>query len=239
MPLAPVVRRWRLFAAACLVAAAVASPALAQGPRNPVVYILMGDHYFLPASVTVQPRTTVVFLNQSGGTWHRVRSALWDSGPMAPGQAFWRTFDVPGEYWFQDPDYADQGMAGYVIVQYGAPVATRTPLPTPRPSPPPAPPAPPAAAPAATPAAGASPGPLGATPAAAASPAPGTPAPAASPSPAATPRAETPMDPGASVVPGDEAGADEAPAELPLPVVGAALLAVGLILGERQRRPRP
>jgi len=47
------------------------------------------------------------------------------------------------------------------------------------------------------------------------------------------------MDPGASVVPGDEAGADEAPAELPLPVVGAALLAVGLILGERQRRPRP
>jgi plastocyanin len=128
-------RHWRILAAVGLLAVAVASPVFAQGPRNPVMYILMGDNYFLPASVTVQPRTTVVWIN-AGSTTHGVRSGLWDSGPMYPGQAFWRTFDVPGEYWFTDDFYTDQGMSGYVVVQYGRPVATRTPLPVLPPRPP-------------------------------------------------------------------------------------------------------
>ncbi|HZU05650.1 MAG TPA: hypothetical protein VFB73_06730 [Chloroflexota bacterium] len=169
MPHAPFVHRWRLLVAGCLLAAAVASPVLAQGPRTPVIYVLMGDHYFLPASLTVQPGTTVVWINQSP-TVHSVRSALWDSGPMLPGQAFFRSFDVPGEYWFVDPQYAEIGMAGYITVQAGAPVATRTPLPTPRPSPTPTRP----------------PSPTPTRP-------PASPTPAA-PTPTATPRAEAPAD---------------------------------------------
>jgi plastocyanin len=126
MTLAPLLRRWHLLAILCLLAAAVVSPVMAQGERNNVMYVLMGDNYFLPASVTVRPRTTVVWINL-GTTVHQVRSGLWDSGPMVPGQAFWRTFDVPGEYWFGDAVYTEDGMNGYVTVQAGAPVATRTP----------------------------------------------------------------------------------------------------------------
>src|SRR4051812_27935339 len=59
----PFVHRWRILVAAFLLAAAMVSPALAQGPRNQVMYVLLGDHYFLPASITVQSRTTVVWIN--------------------------------------------------------------------------------------------------------------------------------------------------------------------------------
>jgi plastocyanin len=184
MPHAPFVHWWRVWTAVLLLAVAIATPALAQGPRNEVIYILMGDNYFLPASVTVQTPITVVFINQ-GQTIHSVRSALWDSGPMMPGQAFWREFTVPGEYWFTDPQYTDAAMSGYVTIQFGAPVATRTPQ---RPPPPTAPPAaPPGAAPAPgaappAPAAGATTSPLvGPTPTTGAAPAGATPRPATTP----------------------------------------------------------
>jgi plastocyanin len=204
MPHAPFVHRWRILVAGCLLAAAVASPVLAQGPRTPVIYVLMGDHYFLPASLTVQPGTTVVWINQSP-TVHSVRSALWDSGPMLPGQAFFRSFDVPGEYWFVDPQYAEIGMAGYITVQAGVPVATRTPLPTPRPSPTPTRP-----------------------------PSPTPTRPPASPTPTATPRAEAPADIGrlpveapAALAPAEpvaEATGLDAPAEPALPAEEGAVL---------------
>jgi plastocyanin len=182
MPLAPFVHRWRLLAAVLLLAAAVTTPVLAQGERQNVMYILMGDNYFLPASVTVRAPTTVVWINQ-GTTVHSVRSGTWDSGLMVPGQAFWRTFNVPGEYWFTDPAYTDDAMNGYVTVQVNPIVATRTPEGGPRitqPQPARAPQAPGATtAPAGTPGAqvspvpAASPGPEQNTPAALASPVPG------------------------------------------------------------------
>jgi plastocyanin len=207
MPLAPFARRWRLLAVLCLLAAAVASPVSAQGERNPVMYILMGDHYFLPASVTVRPRTTVVWINESASV-HRVRSALWDSGPLLPGQAFWRTFDVPGEYWFTDPTFSAAGMNGYITVQAGETVATRTPVrppATPTPTRPPASPTP------------------AATPAPAATPRALVPAevPAALPAPPAPVEADGPADSSAAVA-GPEApvevdGPADAPAALPVP----------------------
>jgi plastocyanin len=190
-----------------LLAAAVASPVSAQGERNPVMYILMGDHYFLPASVTVRPRTTVVWINESASV-HRVRSALWDSGPLLPGQAFWRTFDVPGEYWFTDPTFSAAGMNGYITVQAGETVATRTPVrppATPTPTRPPASPTP------------------AATPAPAATPRALVPAevPAALPAPPAPVEADGPADSSAAVA-GPEApvevdGPADAPAALPVP----------------------
>ncbi len=213
MPLAPFARRWRLLAVLCLLAAAVASPVSAQGERNPVMYILMGDHYFLPASVTVRPRTTVVWINESASV-HRVRSALWDSGPLLPGQAFWRTFDVPGEYWFTDPTFSDAGMNGYITVQAGETVATRTPV---RPPATPTPTRPPASpTPAATPR-------PAATPAPAPTPRALVPAevPAAMPAPPAPVEADGPADSSAAVA-GPEApvevdGPADAPAALPVP----------------------
>jgi len=206
MPHAPFVHWWRVWTAVLLLAVAIATPALAQGPRNEVIYILMGDNYFLPASITVQTPITVVFINE-GQTIHSVRSALWDSGPMFPGQAFWRQFNVPGEYWFTDPNYTDVAMSGYVTVQFGAPVPTRTPQPPPPPptSPPAPAPAPAAAPTAAAPAAGATTSPLvgptpttGAAPAGATPGAAGTPGATVGPGGATTPAAT----PGAAATPG-------------------------------------
>ncbi len=241
MPLAPIIRRWRILAAVGLLAAAVASPVLAQGQRSSVMYILMGDHYFLPASVTVQPGTTIVFMNQ-GSSVHSVVSALWNSGPMVPGQAFWRPFNVPGEYWFTDPMYADEGMNGYITVQEGSPVATRTPQPPPPPPPSPtgppaaptggAPPAPPAQPPGPTSVAigtvvpTGSPGPGGTTTAPAGttgSPVPaGSPAPAraaGSPAPAGSPMPPMPMSTPRAEGPSDESSTapGAGSADLPLP----------------------
>jgi plastocyanin len=192
-----------VLAAAVTTPALVSTPAEAQGENQPIMYILMGDHYFLPASVTVRPRTTVVWINQ-GSDIHSVRSALWDSGPMLPGQAFWRTFNVPGEYWFTDPTYTDDGMSGYITIQTAQPISTRTPVGR-RPAA--APPAPPATsvAPAQATAVGGTPAPRPqvaadptppTTPAALASPVPGAPMPGVTgpggPAPAAgTPAAAT------------------------------------------------
>ncbi|HEY7064266.1 MAG TPA: hypothetical protein VII06_22490 [Chloroflexota bacterium] len=233
MPLAPFVYRWRLLAAVLLLAAAVATPVLAQGERNDVMYILMGDNYFLPASVTVRAPTTVVWIN-AGTTVHSVRSGTWDSGPMAPGQAFWRFFTIPGEYWFTDPTYSDDGMNGYVVLQTNPIPATRTPVGGPRigqPQPGRAPQAPgataapagaganvspvPAASPQVqnTPASLASPVPGAATPGvtgpAATGPggaAPGGPAPSGSPAPAASPQVQNTPAALASPVPGTGTG---------------------------------
>jgi hypothetical protein len=189
----------------------------------------MGDDYFLPASVTVRPRSTVVWINQ-GTTVHSVRSGLWDSGPMVPGQAFWRFFDVPGEYWFTDPRYTEQGMSGYITVQGGQLVPTRTPVGGPRigqPQPGQAP-RPPGATvqTGGSPVPAASPGIEAQTPAALASPVPGTPttgvtgAPPAAPggpAPAGTARPATSPMPAAS--PGIQA---QTPAALASPVPGQA-----------------
>src|SRR4051812_46050499 len=215
MPLAPFIHRWRILAAAGLLLAAVASPALAQGPRNSLVYVLMGDNYFLPASITVQGRTTVVWMNQ-GQMPHSVVSAMWNSGLLLPGQAFWRTFDVPGEYWFTDPTYVDVGMNGYVTVQGELPVVTRTPLPPPPPPPPPPPGGPGPGGPGPAGPGGPAPagpaGPGGPAPAGPAGPAPSgpggaagtTPAPAVSPQLASTPASQAspaPGGPGAASTP--------------------------------------
>jgi plastocyanin len=260
MPLAPIITRWRILAAVGLLAAAVASPVLAQGQRSSVMYILMGDHYFLPASVSLSSGTTVVFMNQ-GSTTHTVASALWNSGPMMPGQAFWRQFNVPGEYWFTDPTYADEGMNGYITIQDGSPVATRTPQPPPPPPPPPAPP--PGAAPAApvvaptapaapaagptAPAAAATARALGTTPAPAVSPQLATtPGALSSPAPASTPRAEGPSDESSTTPGGGSADlplpesspeSSDSGASLPLPLLGGGLFALGLV-STRLRRPR-
>jgi hypothetical protein len=91
--------------------------------------------------------------------------------------------------------------------------------------------------------AGASPGPLSSTPGAAASPGPGAQGtPGTAPATGATPRAQAPSDPDTTsgLAPTTELGElpEGRPAELPLPIVGAGLLALGLVASERWRRPR-
>ncbi|HLH24190.1 MAG TPA: hypothetical protein VK066_16835 [Chloroflexota bacterium] len=239
MPLAPFVHRWRLLAAVLLLAAAVATPVLAQGERQDVMYILMGDNYFLPASVTVRAPTTVVWINQ-GTTVHSVRSGTWDSGPMVPGQAFWRIFTIPGEYWFTDPMYTDDGMNGYITLQVNPIPATRTPVAGPRigqPQPGQAPQAPgattvPAGSPAplTSPAPAVSPGTLANTPAALSSPIPGVATPGVTGPPATGPGGTAPggtppalTSPAPAVSPGTLANT---PAALSSPVPGVATAGV-------------
>ncbi|HZR99700.1 MAG TPA: hypothetical protein VFE37_13390 [Chloroflexota bacterium] len=229
MPLAPFVHRWRLLAAVLLLAAAVATPVLAQGERQDVMYILMGDNYFLPASVTVRAPTTIVWINQ-GTTVHSVRSGTWDSGPLVPGQAFWRFFTIPGEYWFTDPMYTDDGMNGYITLQTGPVVATRTPAGGPRigqPQPGQAPQAPGATVQTgASPAPAASPGPLQNTPAALSSPVPGVATPGVTGPPATGPGGAAPSGspgPQGSPAPAASPGPSQnTPAALSSPVPGAA-----------------
>jgi plastocyanin len=241
MPLAPFVHRWRLLAAVLVLAAAVATPVFAQGERQNVMYILMGDNYFLPASVTVRAPTTVVWINQ-GTTVHSVRSGNWDSGPMVPGQAFWRIFTMPGEFWFTDPTYTEDGMSGYVTLQVNPIVATRTPQGGPRitqPQPNQAPQAPgattgPAAtgpAPIISPAPAVSPGPDANTPAALASPIPGVATAGVTGPPATGPGGAAPGGTGTAPLtgpaPASSPGPDSStPAALSSPVPGAATAGV-------------
>uniref|UniRef100_UPI002589A9E7 cupredoxin domain-containing protein n=1 Tax=Thiomonas sp. TaxID=2047785 RepID=UPI002589A9E7 len=54
---------------------------------------------FHPDSVTVAPGTTVTWTNDDAfGHTTTSDAKLWDSGVLAPGKSFSRTFDKPGSF---------------------------------------------------------------------------------------------------------------------------------------------
>ena len=59
----------------------------------------MADNTFTPANLTVDPGTTVCWINH-GVALHTVTedNGVFDSGPLAPGQTFAYTFNTPGTY---------------------------------------------------------------------------------------------------------------------------------------------
>ncbi len=116
--------------ALCLLGMLVFAPSVwAQGQE---VTVRMEDNFFAPANITVEPGTTVTWV-QSGDNPHTTTSydGLWDSGllPGGSGQSFSFTFDEPGTYDYFCIPHEDLGMVGTVTVTGGA-TGTATASPT-------------------------------------------------------------------------------------------------------------
>ena len=115
-----------------------AAPATADSKRQsaepgPTYSVTLTDsNRFQPTSLTV-PRGATVSWNNAGQTTHTVTAdpakavnkadaalptgaEAWDSGSMAGGQSFRRTFDVPGMYKYFCLPHESIGMLATVIV---------------------------------------------------------------------------------------------------------------------------
>ena len=110
-----------------LVALLVFAPAAwAQGQE---VTVRMEDNFFDPANITVEPGTTVTWV-QSGNNPHTTTSydGLWDSGLIegGSGETFSFTFEEPGTYDYFCIPHEDLGMVGSVTVTGGTATASPT-----------------------------------------------------------------------------------------------------------------
>ncbi len=120
------------FALGALLAA-VALPGIgtaASAPAGPAVSII--DFGYRPASLTVRQGTAVIWTND-GGVAHTVTAndGSFDSGPVAPGEAFGNVFGQPGTYAYHCTIHPDR-MKGAIVVT----AVAITPAPT-GPTPPP------------------------------------------------------------------------------------------------------
>jgi plastocyanin len=120
-------RRLLQLATVSLVALlAFAPPAWAQGQE---VTVRMEDNFFAPANITVEPGTTVTWV-QSGDNPHTTTSydGLWDSGMIEGGSqgTFSFTFEEPGTYDYFCIPHEDLGMVGSVTVTGGTATASPT-----------------------------------------------------------------------------------------------------------------
>jgi plastocyanin len=123
-------RRLLLLATLSTVALLVFAPAAwAQGQE---VTVRMEDNFFAPANITVEPGTTVTWV-QSGDNPHTTTSydGLWDSGIIEGGSGgtYSFTFEEPGTYEYFCMPHEDQGMVGSVTVSGGttaSPTGTST-----------------------------------------------------------------------------------------------------------------
>jgi plastocyanin len=118
-----------------LVALLVFAPsAWAQGEE---VTVRMEDNFFEPANITVEPGTTVTWV-QSGNNPHTTTSydGLWDSGMIEGGSGgtFSFTFEEPGTFDYFCIPHEELGMVGSVTVTGGtatvSPTATASPTTT-------------------------------------------------------------------------------------------------------------
>ena len=73
---------------------------------------------FVPETMTIDAGTTVVWVNGGRGV-HTVTDGggEWDSGSLAPGEKFTRTFDRPGSYPYYCIPHRAMGMTGTIIVR--------------------------------------------------------------------------------------------------------------------------
>jgi len=122
-------RRLLQLATLSLVALPVFAPsAWAQGQE---VTVRMEDNFFDPANITVEPGTTVTWV-QSGNNPHTTTSydGLWDSGMIEGGSGgtFSFTFEEPGTYDYFCIPHESLGMIGSVTVTGSTATATATAL---------------------------------------------------------------------------------------------------------------
>jgi plastocyanin len=120
-------RRLLKLATLSLVALLVFAPsAWAQGRE---VTVRMEDNFFDPANITVEPGTTVTWV-QSGNNGHTTTSydGLWDSGMIEGGSGgtFSFTFEEPGTYDYFCIPHESLGMIGSVTVTGGTATASPT-----------------------------------------------------------------------------------------------------------------
>lgn len=121
-------RRLLQLATLSLVALLVFAPsAWAQGQKE--VTVRMEDNFFDPATITVEPGTTVTWI-QSGNNTHTTTSydGLWDSGMIEGGSGgtFSFTFEEPGTYDYFCIPHESLGMIGSVTVTGSTATATAT-----------------------------------------------------------------------------------------------------------------
>jgi len=120
-------RRLLQLATLSLVALLVFAPsAWAQGQE---VTVRMEDNFFDQANITVEPGTTVTWV-QSGDNTHTTTSydGLWDSGMIEGGSGgtFSFTFEEPGTYDYYCIPHESLGMTGSVTVTGGTATASPT-----------------------------------------------------------------------------------------------------------------
>ncbi|WP_166397396.1 cupredoxin domain-containing protein [Rubrobacter marinus] len=103
-----------------VVALVLAPPVGAQQGEG--VTVRMEDNYFDQANITVEPGTTVTWV-QAGDNPHTSTSydGLWDSGLIQGGAegSVSYTFEEPGTYSYFCGPHEDQGMVGTVTVTGG------------------------------------------------------------------------------------------------------------------------
>src|ERR687894_1040371 len=115
------------LAALSLLGLLVFAPSVwAQGQE---VTVRMEDNFFDQANITVEPGTTVTWV-QSGDNPHTTTSydGLWDSGMIEGGSdgTFSYTFDEPGTYDYFCIPHEEMGMVGTVTVSGGTATASPT-----------------------------------------------------------------------------------------------------------------
>ena len=120
-------RRLLQLATLSLVALLVSAPsAWAQGQE---VTVRMEDNFFDQANITVEPGTTVTWV-QSGNNPHTTTSydGLWDSGMIEGGSGgtFSFTFEEPGTFEYFCIPHESLGMIGSVTVTGGTATSTAT-----------------------------------------------------------------------------------------------------------------
>jgi plastocyanin len=127
-------RRLLQLATVSLVVLLVFAPS--AWAQDQEVTVRMEDNFFAPANITVEPGTTVTWV-QSGNNPHTTTSydGLWDSGLIEGGSGgtFSFTFEEPGTYDYFCIPHEDLGMVASVTVTDGAtasPTATATASPT-------------------------------------------------------------------------------------------------------------
>jgi plastocyanin len=115
-----------LAALSLLLVSALAPAAWAQGEE---VTVNMEDNFFDQANITVEPGTTVTWV-QSGENPHTTTSydGLWDSGMIEGGSdgTFSFTFEEPGTYDYYCIPHEEMGMVGTVTVTGGSASASAT-----------------------------------------------------------------------------------------------------------------
>lgn len=121
-------RRLLQLATLSLVALLVFAPS-AWAQQGQEVTVRMEDNFFDQANITVEPGTTVTWV-QSGNNPHTTTSydGLWDSGMIEGGSGgtFSFTFEEPGTYDYYCIPHEDLGMTGSVTVTGSTATATAT-----------------------------------------------------------------------------------------------------------------
>jgi plastocyanin len=119
-------RLLQLATLSLLVLLVFAPSAWAQGQE---VTVRMEDNFFEPANITVEPGTTVTWV-QSGNNPHTTTSydGLWDSGMIEGGSGgtFSFTFEEPGTFDYFCIPHESLGMIGSVTVTGGTATASPT-----------------------------------------------------------------------------------------------------------------